>query len=41
MYVFYLFLLNNIFIFMNRVKHAVSEETEVFQGDGLGKTPDG
>ncbi|XP_008315268.1 proteasome adapter and scaffold protein ECM29 isoform X2 [Cynoglossus semilaevis] len=24
-----------------RVKHAVSEETEVFQGDGLGKTPDG
>uniref|UniRef100_UPI0037E7D5EB proteasome adapter and scaffold protein ECM29 n=1 Tax=Semicossyphus pulcher TaxID=241346 RepID=UPI0037E7D5EB len=24
-----------------RVKHAVSEETEVFQGEGLGKTPDG
>nr|XP_057941532.1 proteasome adapter and scaffold protein ECM29 isoform X2 [Doryrhamphus excisus] len=24
-----------------RIKHAVSEETEVFQGDGLGKTPDG
>lgn len=25
----------------NRVKHAVAENTEVFQGDGLGKTPDG
>ncbi|KAM4595606.1 proteasome adapter and scaffold protein ECM29 isoform 2-T2 [Fundulus diaphanus] len=24
-----------------RVKHAVSEDTEVFQGEGLGKTPDG
>ncbi|KAM6939676.1 proteasome adapter and scaffold protein ECM29 [Xenentodon cancila] len=24
-----------------RVRHAVSEDTEVFQGDGLGKTPDG
>ncbi|XP_072771015.1 proteasome adapter and scaffold protein ECM29 [Nerophis lumbriciformis] len=24
-----------------RIKHAVSEDTEVFQGDGLGKTPDG
>ncbi|KAM8773100.1 proteasome adapter and scaffold protein ECM29 [Acanthopagrus schlegelii] len=24
-----------------RVKHAVSDETEVFQGEGLGKTPDG
>ncbi|TNN83529.1 Proteasome-associated protein ECM29 [Liparis tanakae] len=23
------------------VKHAVSEDTEVFQGEGLGKTPDG
>lgn len=25
----------------NRVKHAVSEDTEVFQGEGIGKTPDG
>ncbi|CAN9510455.1 unnamed protein product [Ophioblennius macclurei] len=24
-----------------RVKHAVSDDTEVFQGEGLGKTPDG
>uniref|UniRef100_A0A665T9H2 Ecm29 proteasome adaptor and scaffold n=1 Tax=Echeneis naucrates TaxID=173247 RepID=A0A665T9H2_ECHNA len=24
-----------------RVKHVVSEDTEVFQGEGLGKTPDG
>ncbi|XP_029706065.1 proteasome adapter and scaffold protein ECM29 isoform X1 [Takifugu rubripes] len=24
-----------------RVKHALSENTEVFQGEGLGKTPDG
>uniref|UniRef100_A0A1A8DM70 F-box protein 10 n=1 Tax=Nothobranchius kadleci TaxID=1051664 RepID=A0A1A8DM70_NOTKA len=24
-----------------RVRHAVSEDTEVFQGEGLGKTPDG
>uniref|UniRef100_A0AAQ6I9H6 Ecm29 proteasome adaptor and scaffold n=1 Tax=Anabas testudineus TaxID=64144 RepID=A0AAQ6I9H6_ANATE len=24
-----------------RVKHAVSEDTQVFQGEGLGKTPDG
>ncbi|XP_022614384.1 proteasome-associated protein ECM29 homolog [Seriola dumerili] len=24
-----------------RVKHAVSQDTEVFQGEGLGKTPDG
>ncbi|CAB1445956.1 unnamed protein product, partial [Pleuronectes platessa] len=24
-----------------RVKHAVAEDTEVFQGEGLGKTPDG
>ncbi|KAF3687599.1 Proteasome-associated protein ECM29 -like protein [Channa argus] len=24
-----------------RVKHTVSEETQVFQGEGLGKTPDG
>ncbi|KAF0037480.1 hypothetical protein F2P81_010354 [Scophthalmus maximus] len=24
-----------------RVKHAVSEDTEVFQGEGIGKTPDG
>ncbi|XP_076026432.1 proteasome adapter and scaffold protein ECM29 isoform X2 [Genypterus blacodes] len=24
-----------------RIKHAVSEDTEVFQGEGLGKTPDG
>ncbi|XP_054635764.1 proteasome adapter and scaffold protein ECM29 isoform X2 [Dunckerocampus dactyliophorus] len=24
-----------------RIKHAVSEDTEVFQGDGVGKTPDG
>lgn len=27
--------------FYIRVKHAVSEDTEVFQGEGLGKTPDG
>ncbi|XP_053711143.1 proteasome adapter and scaffold protein ECM29-like [Synchiropus splendidus] len=24
-----------------RVKHAVSEDTQVFQGEGIGKTPDG
>lgn len=29
------------FFFVNRVKHAVSGDTEVFQGEGLGKTPDG
>lgn len=28
-------------LFVNRVKHELSEETEVFQGEGLGKTPDG
>lgn len=30
-----------LIILANRVKHAVSEDTEVFQGEGLGKTPDG
>uniref|UniRef100_A0A3Q3Q130 Ecm29 proteasome adaptor and scaffold n=1 Tax=Monopterus albus TaxID=43700 RepID=A0A3Q3Q130_MONAL len=30
-----------MFNFAYRVKHAVSEDTEVFQGEGLGKTPDG
>lgn len=29
------------FACVNRVKHAVAENTEVFQGDSLGKTPDG
>ncbi|CAG5938707.1 unnamed protein product, partial [Menidia menidia] len=29
------------FVFSSRVRHAVSEDTEVFQGEGLGKTPDG
>jgi len=27
--------------FVFRVKHAVSEDTEVFQGEALGKAPDG
>lgn len=29
------------FVCANRVKHAVAENTEVFQGESLGKTPDG
>lgn len=29
------------FVLVNRVRRAVSENTEVFQGDSLGKTPDG
>lgn len=41
-HVMYLFKILTIsFVFKNRVKHAVSESTEVFQGEGLGKTPDG
>lgn len=27
--------------FVNRAKHAVSQDTEVFQGESMGKTPDG
>ncbi|TNM86280.1 hypothetical protein fugu_008551 [Takifugu bimaculatus] len=34
-------LLRLVFVFVGRVKHALSENTEVFQGEGLGKTPDG
>lgn len=35
-------IVKSLFIFfVNRVKHAVSGDTEVFQGEGLGKTPDG
>lgn len=34
-------LLTLVFVFVDRVKHALSENTEVFQGEGLGKTPDG
>lgn len=35
-------IVKSLFIFfVNRVRHAVSGDTEVFQGEGLGKTPDG
>lgn len=34
-------IVKSLFFFVNRVKHAVSGDTEVFQGEGLGKTPDG
>lgn len=31
----------DIIMFSVRVKHAVSHDTEVFQGEDMGKTPDG